>query len=475
MVKMKIYFTLILTWFATIAGSAQSRRADSLTKALQKAKQPVERFDLLNRIAEDYYTTGKGNVDSSLCIQMLRIAEQLKSDSLLAIAYNLVGGYFVSSSGDYSRALEVYFKAVPLAENGNDKRRLSSLYIDIAVIYFKLNNPAQQIKYLRKAWENLPDQRAPKYYYMLRQVQYNMGRYYLSQNMPDSALHYAQALNETNLYLKSPVVSCTAQGLLGRIYDQFGDKELAELNFRRADKLADSIQLAYLKFDFKPVFIDFLINIHKVPEASALSRQLMQLGIQYQNFDVRRAAAGFIRRICDIDHLVDSAYYYCRLELAMKDSVSAQNNVNKIISLAFNEQLRTIEEQGKLAEQVAQRRVNLQYGLIAIGIISFLTLFLVLSRSIITNRKAIQFLGVIVLLIVFEFINLFLHPIIDQATNHSPILMLLALVCIAALLVPSHYKIEKWALSKIIEKNEMIRLSAAKKTVEKLEGRGSHR
>ena len=73
-----------------------------------------EQFALLNRLAEDYYTTGKGNVDSSLCIRMLQIAEQLNSDSLLAIAYNLVGGYFVSGSGDYSRALEVYFKAVQI-------------------------------------------------------------------------------------------------------------------------------------------------------------------------------------------------------------------------------------------------------------------------------------------------------------------------------------------------------------------------
>jgi len=471
---MKKYFTLILMGLITITSLPQTSHTDSLKNALQRAKQPIDRFDLLNRIAEDYYTTGKGNVDSSLCIQMLRIAQKLNSDSLLAIAYNLVGGYFVSGSGDYSRALEVYFKAVPLAVKADDKRRISSLYVDIAVIYFKLNNSAQQIEYLHRAWESLPDRHASKYYYMLRQVQYNMGRYFLSQNRLDSALHYAQALNETNLYLKSLVVACTAQGLLGRIYDQLGDKELAELNFRRADRIADSLQLAFLKFDFKPAFIDFLINDHKISEAQALSRQLMQMGIQYQNFEVKRAAAGFLRRISDRYHLVDSAYYYCRLELAMKDSVSAQNNANKIESLAFSEQMRTIEEQGKLAEQAEQRRINLQYGLIAIGIITFLTLFLVLSRSIITNSKAIEFLGIVVLLIVFEFINLFLHPLIGQITNHSPILMLLALVCIAALLVPSHYKIEKWAVNKLIAKNEMIRLAAAKKTIEKLERQGHH-
>jgi hypothetical protein len=47
--------------------------------------------------------------------------------------------------------------------------------------------------------------------------------------------------------------------------------------------------------------------------------------------------------------------------------------------------------------------------------------------------------------------------------------MLLALVCIAALLVPLHHKLEKWATNKLVEKNKAIRLVAAKRTIEELE------
>jgi hypothetical protein len=46
--------------------------------------------------------------------------------------------------------------------------------------------------------------------------------------------------------------------------------------------------------------------------------------------------------------------------------------------------------------------------------------------------------------------------------------MLLALVCIAALLVPLHHKLEKWATTKLVEKNKLIRLAAAKKTTQEL-------
>ncbi|MBK8494438.1 MAG: hypothetical protein IPL50_04990 [Chitinophagaceae bacterium] len=67
------------------------------------------------------------------------------------------------------------------------------------------------------------------------------------------------------------------------------------------------------------------------------------------------------------------------------------------------------------------------------------------------------------LLIVFEFLNLLLHPFLERVTHHLPVLMLLALVAIAALLAPLHHKVEKWATAKLVEKNKKIRLAAAKK------------
>ena len=89
--------------------------------------------------------------------------------------------------------------------------------------------------------------------------------------------------------------------------------------------------------------------------------------------------------------------------------------------------------------------------------------------SIIVNEKLIEFLGVLGLLIVFEFINLLIHPYLATFTNDSPIFMLIVLVAIAALLIPLHHKLEKWITEKMVEKNKKIRLDAAKKTIEKLE------
>jgi tetratricopeptide (TPR) repeat protein len=453
------------------SGQNGNKYADSIKNVLANTTQPIEQFGLLNKIVDDIFTNGSGNIDYSSCVRMVRIAQQLNNDSLLAIGYNNVGNYFLLNNGDYSNALEYFFKGIPLAENANDKRRLSSLYIDIAVTYYKLNNPGEQIKYLRKAMQNLPAKTSPLYYFMLVQAQVYTCRYFILQKKYDSALHYVRELNESNLHLKSAVYSCAAQGLMGNIYEQLGDTALAGLYYRNALQKADSIRYFYIKISVKTPYIDFLINTNNVEAALVQARQLMNMGVEKNNADVKRTAAGFLRKISEYNHRMDSAYYYLLMESAMKDSVFSQNNINKINSLAFSEQLRVIEEEGKRAAEEEKRKQNIQYALIALGILTFIILFLLLSRSFITNGKLIRFLIVVALLIVFEFLNLLLHPFLERITHHSPVLMLLALVCIAALLVPLHHKSEKWATHKLVEKNKQIQLAAAMKTIEESENK----
>lgn len=168
-------------------------------------------------------------------------------------------------------------------------------------------------------------------------------------------------------------------------------------------------------------------------------------------------------------NIKDSVLKFLSLTLQTKDSSFAIEKNRDIQVLNFKEQLRQQEQIREKEEEEEKRKVTIEYALIALGLITFIIIFLMLSHSIITNSKWISFLGVVALLLIFEFLNLLLHPFLEKITHHSPALMLLALVCIASLLVPLHHKIEKWSISKLIEKNKKIRLAAAKKTIQKLE------
>jgi hypothetical protein len=166
---------------------------------------------------------------------------------------------------------------------------------------------------------------------------------------------------------------------------------------------------------------------------------------------------------------VDSAFKYSEIYRTANDSLFNIRALQQAQLMAVEEEARLAELKFEEEKSDEARKTNLEYTFIAIGIVSFFMIFLIFSRSYITNPKIIEFLSVIALLIVFEFFNLLIHPLLEKVTHHSPVLMLLALVGLAALLIPLHHKLEHWAVHKLIEKNKQSRLEAAKKTIEQLE------
>ena len=466
----------IIILFCFITGMqtafAQNTNADSPKAALASYSNPMERFSATINYLETIDSRAGSNIDSAICIDLLQIAQQLKNDSLLATSYNWIGYYFNQSKGDNSTAFEYYFKALPLAEKFNDKRRISSLYFDIATTYYLLKNIDEFFTFTKKGGENLPDKNSAKYDYMLVQYQRSMGIAYMEKNQLDSALVYAQAAVQTSDRLQLSTFQLQSLHLLGAINAKMNENELADVYFNKAMVLSDSVKNEIRKMAFYQRYIPFLIKNNRMEEAKVQTEKLWMLSEKTKNLNFNLVAASYKKELFDKLNNTDSAYYYSKIESGIRELIFNQNNQNVIQALAFKEQLRSIEEQSKKTEEAQQRKQNIQYALIAIGIIILLTLYLLLSRSFITNTKLIEFFGVVALLIVFEFLNLLLHPFLERITHHSPVLMLLALVCIAALLVPLHHKVEKWATAKLVEKNKKIRLASAKKTIEELEKEG---
>ena len=93
---------------------------------------------------------------------------------MLATSYDWIGYYLYQNKGDNAAALEYYFKALPLAEKVNDKRRISSICFDIAAVYGTLLNRQEFLNYTRRGGRFLPDKSSDKYYNMLVQYQRNM-------------------------------------------------------------------------------------------------------------------------------------------------------------------------------------------------------------------------------------------------------------------------------------------------------------
>ena len=458
---MRYFFLLAFYMFLTLGGSAQGYiSVDSARRLVASAKTPEEKFAGLRTIDRLYYTTGLFDSSEIVEKEMFAIARELKRDTLMTSLYRAIGNKYVIKT-DYNFSIINYAKGLEYATNDEQKR--ASLYLNLAYVYIVTGNTTVAIDYIQKGKAIVQVGQNIYFEHLLQGMIYN------EIGNPDSALFYFRQAENVPVKINDPLLNSVFLLQTGKAYELSGDDALAETYYKKT--------MAYCKEKFLPssimrtskVYCNFLMKNGKYEEAKQIGLRDLVVAKKAGITEGISSLAEVLRKIYTHTAEKDSIIYYSQLEIAYKDSVSNQKKQSEFQNLTFSQQLRDIDEQTKAKLVTAERRQNIQFALIAFGIISFIMIFLLLSRSIITNTKMIEFLGVIALLIVFEFLNLLFHPFLERVTHHSPVLMLLALVCIAALLVPLHHRIEKWATAKLVEKNKKIRLAAARKTIEQLD------
>ena len=151
---------------------------------------------------------------------------------------------------------------------------------------------------------------------------------------------------------------------------------------------------------------------------------------------------------------LDSAFIYHEMAMNAKDTLTNQEKQRQVQALTFNEQLRQQDIEKQRKETAEARRRNLELAGIAIFIPLFLFAVLLLGRKKVKSRT-VEFLGVLALLFLFEFIVLFAHPYIGHWTHESPVWMLLILVVVAAILIPLHHRSEEWIKKKLATRHEV--------------------
>lgn len=297
----------------------------------------------------------------------------------------------------------------------------------------------------------------------------NTGDCYLRLNRPDSALQHLGAALEYSSKINDPYALAGDFRNFGIYYKQKNMYDLALNYFKNSKSKYTEANDLFDIADVSNFTAEVYFLMHQYDSSIVHANIAMALSLQ-NNFN-QYLMDGYIWLYKNYERLnrIDSSFKYLKLSLATKDSMFNEDRKRKIQSLVFAEQLRQQEKASEKQKTEEERKRNLQYSFIALSILTLLILFFLLSRSIIVNEKWISFFGILGLLIVFEFINLLIHPFLEVVTHHNPIFMLLALVAIASLLIPLHHRIEKWMKLKMTEKNKAIRLAAAKKTIENLE------
>ncbi len=371
--------------------------------------------------------------------------------------------------GDYSTAINMALPILSRFEKRNDQYGIMQADHHIAMAYDGAKDKEKSLAYSKKSIK-LAETVDPTGFLSI--ACNDIGVTYSTYGLPDSGLIYAQRAVNIDTQNKDTLRISTSLSTLGENYMAAGEFDIALPFLRKSFYYMSVIMgeqngyaVAYGYNDFAQVFLGL-----KQFDSSIFYAQKAKLLSQSSGYkDQLLRSYEYLNQSFNKKNEKDSLIKYLSLASIAKDSLYSTEKTRNLEAASFREQIRQQEMDVEKVKTEEERKQNIQFALIAFGIISFIVLFLLFTRSIVANERLISFFGVLGLLIVFEFINLLIHPWLAAFTHESPVLMLLALVLIASLLIPMHHRLEHWIKEKMIEKNKAIRLAAAKKTIEELE------
>lgn len=443
---------------------AQQTKGDVLLAVLSSAKTDDERQDILMELFDLYENF---SVDSNMYYadKVLEIGKQTGNLLIEARALDEIG-YVYYRMDNRQKCLEITLESLRMAEKTGNQRLIGIIYIGLGSV----QDDEKAISYLKTSIRYLEKTNGYKELSIaLNDITIN----YLRSHKPDSALIYAQWAYELSQQHNYKTYLGYTLGSLGSIQHELGNNGLAVEYYKLA--VTDAIEqksdpLLYNAYNSLAMFYQKQSNTDSLFHYSQKIYSLAQTGPIRWMITPSRTFYELYKK----QGKSDSALKYHEIYKAAQDSLYGAQKIQRMQAMSIEEDLRQKEIKLEKEKTNDERKRNIQYAAIVIGIITLLVFFLLLSRSIVVNEQLIKYFDVIGLLIVFEFINLVLHPYLGNLTHHSPVLMLLIMVCIAAILVPGHHRLEKWITGRLVEKNKIIRLAAAKKTIESLEGNSAN-
>lgn len=443
-------------------------------KALAIAKKTGNKKDqgtILNNIAAIYKDQGKIIEALEMNQRSLEIKKQIGDKNGVSASYNNIGLIY-SGQGKIQEALDYYSRSLKIEEDLKNAEGISTGLGNIATVYKDQHEYQKAKEYLLRA---LKINTEAGDNYAMGYTLNSLGLLYDEMGDQKTALDYFNKALGIRSGIGDKQGTAHSQKNIGNIYMKLGKIAEAESAFEKSlknfEELGDMLGLAVVT----NLLGEVMQAKGNTAEAESHFNRSLRLAKQL-GFPINISnAAKNLQLLYREKGRWQQALAMNDIYIQMRDSIQNINNRSASIRMQFKydfEQKIRKQKEAEAKRLAEERRTqNIHYALISLGILIVIVLFLLMSHTVIATPKMIRFFGVITLLIVFEFINLLIHPFLGKITHHSTFLMLMAMVCIASLLVPMHHKIEHWATNTLIEKNKKIRLANARKTLEELENK----
>jgi hypothetical protein len=431
---------LILTILCVIwqTGFCQHKYTDSLINIIKTTKSDSKKVEAMYSLSYEYQTY---KPDSALLVaqQLYDFSKDIKYLPGESLALDGLGGAFFRI-GDNAQALEYYLKRLNIEEKRDRPDNIAIIYMNVANVYNRNNEQEKASLYILKADSIINEHR----YHDLKLYAYlNTGNILEKANKLSEALYYTINCYQLALAANDSLMIGSALNNLGNIYRK---------------KLEYHTAIDYY-FKSQPY-------INAANDNQTLSEGIIGLSKAYHEIGLADSALFFARLAYEISNKnslltnalnssnllselfsdfkkYDSAFLYQATSTRLKDSIQGNEKIKLLESLSIQEQLREQRMAALKEKEKEENRQRLQLLSIGIFIPVFFLFSIFMSRRKI-HKKVIEFLGILSLLLFFEYLTLVIHPFVAELTHHTPFLEILIFVALAALLVPGHHKIEHW-------------------------------
>jgi len=348
--------------------------------------------------------------------------------------------------GIYNEALNKFFESYDIGVSLKDTGLITTALDNICTTYQLLQDHSNRIKYAKQSIfiaQKITD--ISKSESILKDAYRQIGGAFLLLKKYDSALFYYNSVNQIALKYNNTDDLIVSYMLLGEFNQTVKNYSISIEYYKKALALYKEDETnSILKFQLYNYIGNVYFSQNDLNNAyyynSMAFKESEKVGWVQGLESTSKSLMDYFKKI----NKYDSAYKYLDLYTRLKDSTSNIEKVRLIDNFSFEKRVAEKELQEQLHHEEELRNKNIKLGLIAIFIPSFGAFVFFLNRRSKRNTKILTVLGITSLLMVFEFISLILHPIVEKQSNHDPIVMYIVLILVASILVPLHHKLEKF-------------------------------
>ncbi len=449
----------------------------------------------LNNLGVIYYNFSDYKKALEYHSKSLAIRKELMDKKDISISLNNIGNVYDGMS-DYPNALDYFTRALELREQIDDKKGIANISNNIGNLHYSRGNYFRAIEYFfiaLKIYEEDEEASAEAHANTL----HNIGNVYKEQKENKNALEfYHKALkirkeieDEQGIGVSYNAIAAlyfvSTEGEKNEIFieDDYS-KALAyfTLAIEVQEKINDKANMAISLNDMGMIYME-LGNYEKAVEKSLSALRIGEeigdkstiayslesiaetyrkqnknnLSVEFASKALALADSLSILDVMKTSHLTlsdnyaslkqfDKSFYHYKQHIACRDSLSNLENTKQIAKTQQKYELEKerLEEAHQLEKEEAEfdRKEHAQY-LIIFTIVIIIILFVFIASQMHLSFKVIEFAAFVGMILLFQFLEVLLHPYVSKYTHGFPILFLLVNLILASGIKPLHHQLEK--------------------------------